>query len=108
MFFSWTTWTATWMIRIKKRVRSLEEISKNLLGNLKAEIPFKMANTKSPSWRYQQRIFSQWCWQLWRQVWWVAVALAVAVVAAVVVAVAVGVTVTLTVMVSVTWQGWLR
>jgi hypothetical protein len=30
-------------------VRSLEEISKNLLENLKIEIPFKMTNIKSPS-----------------------------------------------------------
>ncbi len=36
------------MIRIDKRVRSLEEISKNLLGNWKLYIPFKMTNNKSP------------------------------------------------------------
>ncbi len=35
------------MIRIDKRVRSLEEISKNFLGNLKIEFPFKMTNAKS-------------------------------------------------------------
>ncbi len=33
----------------EKKARSLKEISKNLLGNLKIEIPFKMTNTKSPS-----------------------------------------------------------
>jgi hypothetical protein len=50
--------TNDWVIRsldyLKKKrrseeVRSLEEISKNLFGNLKIEIPFKMTNTKPPS-----------------------------------------------------------
>jgi hypothetical protein len=33
--------------RVEKRVRSLQEISENLFGNLKIEIPFFMTNTKS-------------------------------------------------------------
>ncbi len=40
-------------------MRSLEEISKNLLGNLKIEIPFKMTNTKSPLRDIHEWIFLQ-------------------------------------------------
>ncbi len=32
--------------------KSLKEISNNLLGNLKIEIPFKMTNAKSLTYRY--------------------------------------------------------
>ncbi len=47
------------MIRIDKRVRSLEEISKNLLGNLKPKIPCWWLSTKSPLRDIHEWIFSQ-------------------------------------------------
>jgi hypothetical protein len=39
-------------------VRSLEEISKNLLGDLKIEFPFKVTNTMSPLRDIHEWIFS--------------------------------------------------